>query len=87
MCLCGFTIDSILHRIIMFSKYNTVDYCCLYCPWLKASGTAYNWYAYCTYCTKSCHIDGHFVGVLAYTDAITLFAPSRSGIRTLVNVC
>ena len=25
-----------------------VDYCCLYCLWLEASGTDYNWYAaYC----------------------------------------
>ena len=30
-----------------------------------------------------CHIGGHFVGVLAYADDVTLVAPSRSGIRTL----
>ena len=30
---------------------------------------------------------GHFVGALAYDDEITLVAPSRSGIRTLINVC
>ena len=34
-----------------------------------------------------CHIGGHFVGALAYADDVTLVAPSRSGIRTLINVC
>ena len=34
-----------------------------------------------------CHIGGHFVGVLAYADDVTLVAPSRSGTRTLINVC
>ena len=34
-----------------------------------------------------CHIVGHFVGALAYADDVTLVAPSRSGIRTLINVC
>ena len=34
-----------------------------------------------------CHIDEHFVGALAYADDVTLVAPSRSGIRTLINVC
>ena len=34
-----------------------------------------------------CHIGGHFVGALANADDVTLVAPSRSGIRTLINVC
>ena len=34
-----------------------------------------------------CHIGGHFVGALDYADDVTLVAPSRSGIRTLINVC
>ena len=34
-----------------------------------------------------CHIDGHFVGALDYADDVTLVVPSRSGIRTLINVC
>ena len=34
-----------------------------------------------------CHIGGHFVGALGYADDVTLVAPSRSGIRTLINVC
>ena len=34
-----------------------------------------------------CHIGGHFVGALAYADDVTLVAPSRSGVRTLINVC
>ena len=34
-----------------------------------------------------CHIGGQFVGTLAYADDITLVAPSRSGIRNLINVC
>ena len=34
-----------------------------------------------------CHIGGHFVGALAYANDVTLVAPSRSGIRTLINVC
>ena len=34
-----------------------------------------------------CHVGGHFVGDLAYADGVTLVAPSRSGIRTLINVC
>ena len=34
-----------------------------------------------------CHICGHFVGALAYADDVTLVAPSRSGIHTLINVC
>ena len=34
-----------------------------------------------------CHIDGHFVGALSYADDVTLVAPSRSGIRTHINVC
>ena len=34
-----------------------------------------------------CHIGGHFVGTLAYAGDVTLVAPSRSGIRTLINVC
>ena len=35
---------------------------------------------------EGCHIGGHFVGVLAYADNVTLIAPSRLGIRTLINV-
>ena len=34
-----------------------------------------------------CLIGGHFVGALAYADGVTLVAPSRSGIHTLINVC
>ena len=34
-----------------------------------------------------CHIGGHFVGALAYVDDVRLVAPSRSGIRTLINIC
>ena len=34
-----------------------------------------------------CHIGGHFVGALAYANDVTLVASSRSGIRTLINVC
>ena len=33
------------------------------------------------------HIGGHFIGSLAYADDVTLVAPIRSGIRTLINVC
>ena len=33
-----------------------------------------------------CHIGGHFVGALAYADDVTLVAPSRSVIRTLIVV-
>ena len=33
------------------------------------------------------HIGGHFVGALAYADNVTLVAPIRSGIPTLINVC
>ena len=38
-------------------------------------------------CSVSCRIGGHFVGALAYADDVTLVGPSRSGIRTLINVC
>ena len=34
-----------------------------------------------------CHMGGHFTGVLAYADDITLLSPSMSGIRTLSKVC
>ena len=36
-----------------------------------------------------CHICGHFIGVLAYAyaDDVTLVVQSRSGIRTLCNIC
>ena len=34
-----------------------------------------------------CHIGRHFVGARAYADDVTLVAPSRSGMRTLINVC
>ena len=34
-----------------------------------------------------CHIGGHFVGAPAYADEVTLVVLSRSGIRTLMNVC
>ena len=34
-----------------------------------------------------CYIGGHFVGALAYDNDVTLAAPSRSGIRILINVC
>ena len=34
-----------------------------------------------------CHIGGHFLRALTYADDVTLVAPSRSGIRTLINVC
>ena len=33
-----------------------------------------------------CHIGGHFVGVLAYADDVTLVVPRWSGIHTLINV-
>ena len=33
------------------------------------------------------HRPGHFVGALAYADDVKLVAPSRSGIRTLINFC
>ena len=33
-----------------------------------------------------CHIIGHLDGALAYADDVTLVAPSRSGICTLINV-
>ena len=33
-----------------------------------------------------CHIGGHFTGVLAYADDITLLSPSISGLRTLSKV-
>ena len=29
------------------SKIYIVNYCYLYCQWLEASGTDYNWYVYC----------------------------------------
>ena len=34
-----------------------------------------------------CHIGGHVVGALAHAADVTLVVPSRSGIRTLTNVC
>ena len=33
------------------------------------------------------HLGGYFVGALAFADDVTLVAPSRSGIRTIINVC
>ena len=32
-------------------------------------------------------LGGHFVSVLAYSGDVTLIAPNRSGVRTLINVC
>ena len=34
-----------------------------------------------------CHTGRHFVAALTYAYDVTLVAPSRSGIRTLINVC
>ena len=34
-----------------------------------------------------CHMNGYFVGAVIYADDITLLAPIRSGILSMLNVC
>ena len=34
-----------------------------------------------------CHINGHFVGSVAYADDIALLVPSPSALRALLKIC
>ena len=54
---------------------------------LAGKQMGYDYPTFLTCCYIGCHIGGHFVGALAYADDVTLVAPSRSGIRTLIIVC